>query len=98
MNQCPELLVVIEDYAETHNLIASEAELSALFDAEIMPGIIEVHGKVGEEFKDGIRATVSFREWTDTLVRDGFLYGEQARVYTYVGKWAWHNFPGFSRH
>lgn len=88
MNQCPELLVIIEDYAESHNLIASEAELSALFDAEIMPGIIEVHGKVGEEFKDGIRAREAFAHWVDYLVRDGFLRQEQARVYIYVGRWA----------
>jgi len=76
-------LAMAEYVAESEGWIASEDELSELFDAEIAPFVIEQYGE-----DDVTAMNESFNDWTDTLCSDGELHESQYNAYCYVGKWS----------
>ncbi|MCB0386322.1 MAG: hypothetical protein KDD43_13090 [Bdellovibrionales bacterium] len=81
-------LELVEGYAEYHGGVASEEELSEIFDEQVMPGILEVHGEKGVEFEDTDRVNQAFNDWTDNLCKEGYIHQEQYDKYEYVGKWS----------
>ncbi len=78
-----DLLEIVEAFAEDNGLISSEEELSARFDDEILPYVIE---KYGEDDQPAINE--AFNDWTDILCKDGALHDEQYNKYCYVGRLA----------
>jgi len=76
-----DMLEVVEYYAEDHGMIASEEELSARFDAEVLPHIIAQYGE-----EDTPAISQGFADWADSLARDGELHHEQDSTYCYVGR------------
>lgn len=78
-----DLLEIVEFFAEDNGWIASEEELSARFDDEILPHVIE---KYGEDDQPAINE--AFNDWTDSLCKDGELHDEQYNKYCYVGRLA----------
>ena len=78
-----DLLAMVELYAEEMALIASEYELSDLFDSDIMPLLIESQGPNVTD--DAVLVGECFSDWTDSLCKDGTIHPEQYRNYCYVG-------------
>ena len=76
-----DLLEIVEEFAENNNLIASEEELSELFDNDILPSIIEEYS---EEDEPAINE--GFNNWSDSLCKDGELHEVQYSNYCYVGR------------
>jgi len=76
-------LELVEEWAEECGLIASEYELSALFDQEIAPIVIEQYGE-----NDEPAMSEAFNNWSDGLCRDDVLHELQYYNYCYVGKYA----------
>lgn len=76
-------LELIESYAEENNLIASERELSELFDEEVAPYVVQQYGA------DDIDAmNESFNNWSDMMCKDGDIHELQYNNYGYVGKYS----------
>lgn len=78
-----DLLEIVELYAEDNGMIASEDELSKLFDEEILPYVIEQYSE-----DDEIAINESFNDWTDSLCKEGELHPEQCNAYCYTGRLA----------
>ena len=78
-----ELLELVEFYAEENNLIASEEQLSELFDSEIAPLVI---AQFGENDQDAINQ--AFNDWADGLCKDHQLHQAQYETYTYTGEFS----------
>jgi hypothetical protein len=78
-----DMLEVIELYAEDNGMIASEEELSKLFDEEILPLVLETYSE-----DDSVAINEAFNDWTDSLCREGEIHTEQYNHYCYVGKLA----------
>lgn len=78
-----DMLDVVELYAEDNGMIASEQELSDLFDKEVAPSVIEQYGEDDEP-----AMSEAFNDWTDMLCKDGVIHEEQYNSYCYVGKYA----------
>lgn len=73
-------LGIIEELAKGKGLIASEEELSELFD--------ELVKEFNIDLNDKIALNMIFNNWVDSLVRDGEIHCEQAKTYGYVGKYS----------
>ena len=78
-----ELLEIIEEYATDRDGIDSEQELSARFDEDIAPLVIEQHGEDDEP-----AMTQAFNDWSDSMCIDGELHELQYNQYCYVGKYS----------
>jgi len=78
-----ELLEIIEEYATVNGGIDSERELSARFDEDIAPLVIEQHGEDDEP-----AMTQAFNDWSDSMCIDGELHELQYNQYCYVGKYS----------
>lgn len=78
-----DIIDMVELYAADNGLIASEEELSELFDQEIAPLVIEQYGE-----DDTIAMDQAFNDWTDGLCKDGVIHPEQYDSYCYVGKYS----------
>ena len=78
-----ELLEIIEEYATDRDGIDSEQELSARFDEDIAPLVIEQHGE-----DDWPAMNQAFHDWSDSLCKDGELHEQQYSLYCYVGEYA----------
>lgn len=74
-------LEMVELYAEDNGKIASEQELSDLFDSEVLPSVLAQYGEGDQPAIDE-----AFNNWTDMLCKDGEIHSEQYNSYTYVGK------------
>ena len=74
-------LELVELYAEDNNLIASEQELSDLFDEEVLPSVLK---SCDEDDEAAINE--SYNNWTDALCKDGEIHIEQYENYCYVGR------------
>jgi len=83
-----DLIGMVELYAEEMGYVASEDELSERFDSEVMPTILESHGKPGVQFEDTDMATQAFNDWTDGLCKEGEIHLEQYNQYSYTGDFA----------
>lgn len=83
-----DLLEIVECFAEGEGWISDEEALSARFDEEVMPGILETHGKRGVAFEDTGLINEAFGSWTDGLCKDGEIHPEQYSKYEYVGEWS----------
>jgi len=77
------LLEMVEMYAEEVGNIASEEELSKLFDDEVVADIIAA---VGDDDTDAINE--GFNNWTDALCKDRVIHPQQYNSYDYVGKYS----------
>jgi len=82
------LLEMVELYAAEAGLICCEDELSERFDDEVMPSILEAHGKPGVEFADQDMVDQAFNDWSDSLCKEGEIHPEQYNAYCYVGQFA----------
>lgn len=82
-NQYDSTLELVEYIAECEGWIASESELSELFDSEVAPSVIEQYGE-----NDSPAMNESFNNWTDSLCKEGEIHPEQYNAYCYVGKWS----------
>ena len=80
------LLDMIEMYAYEQGFICTEGDLSRKFDEEVLPTILETHGKPGEEFNDSCMINEEFNNWSDMLCKEGDIHPEQYNDYCYVGK------------
>lgn len=80
------LMDMIEMYATSQGLIDSEEALSERFDEEVLPTILETHGKPGVEFNDTCMINEEFNNWSDMLCKEGEIHPEQYNNYCYVGK------------
>ena len=80
------LLEMVELYAEEMALIASEYELSDLFDSDIMPMLIESQGQT--VLDDSVMINEEFSNWSDSLCKDGIIHPTQYTQYCYVGKYS----------
>lgn len=78
-----DLIDMVELYAEDNNLIASEQELSELFDAEVASEVINQYGE-----DDTVAMNEAFNDWTDSLCKEGVIHPEQYASYCYVGKYS----------
>lgn len=78
-----DLIEIVEGFAADNNLIASEQELSDLFDETIAPLVI---AQYGEDDQDAIDQ--AFNDWTDGLCKDGDLHETQYMAYIYVGQYS----------
>lgn len=78
-----EELGLVEEWASDCGLISSEEELSAVFDEEIAPLVIEQYGE-----NDEPAISEAFNNWSDGLCRGGVLHELQYENYCYVGKYA----------
>lgn len=78
-----DLLELVELYASDNGMIASETELSELFDSQIAPLVIAQYGE-----GDSVAMNEAFNDWTDMLCKDGIIHPEQYDNYCYVGKWS----------
>jgi hypothetical protein len=78
-----DLLDMVESYAVDFGGIASEEELSARFDSEVLPDVIEAYGEDDEP-----AISEAFNNWTDMLCKDGEIHPEQYNSYCYVGRLA----------
>lgn len=74
-------LEAIEQFAEYHGLIESEAELSERFDGENEDWLLTTQG-------DQIMINEAFNNWSDFLCKDGLIHDKQYHEYCYVGKYA----------
>lgn len=78
-----DLLEIVEAFAADNGEIASEEELSEMFDRDILPDVIAHYGE-----DDQPAINEAFNDWTDMLCKDGVLHPEQYNRYCYVGKLA----------
>lgn len=78
-----DMLEVVELYAEDNGMIATEEELSKLFDEQVAPMVIEQYGE-----NDSVAMNEAFNDWSDGLCKDGEIHAEQYNSYCYVGKYA----------
>lgn len=78
-----DMLDVIELYAEDNGMIASEEELSARFDRDVLPVVLETYSE-----SDSVAICEAFNDWTDSLCKDGEIHPEQYNHYCYVGRLA----------
>ena len=78
-----DLLDIVESYAHDNGMIASESELSELFDSRIAPFVIAEYGE-----SDSIAMNEVFNDWADMLCEDGTIHPEQYDNYCYVVKWS----------
>ena len=78
-----DLLEMVELYAEQVGNIASEYELSELFDEDIAPMVLETY-----EEDDTVAFDEAFNDWTDALCKDGVIHPEQYSQYCYTGKYS----------
>jgi hypothetical protein len=78
-----DLIDLVELYAEDNGKIASESELSKLFDQEILPMVLETYSE-----SDTVGIDQAFNDWTDSLCKDGEIHTEQYNSYCYVGRLA----------
>jgi glycosidase len=74
---------MVELYASDNNLIATEAELSELFDRDTAPLVIQKYGE-----NDAPAMREAFNDWTDSLCKDQEIHPEQYNCYCYVGKYS----------
>ena len=81
-----DLLEMVELYAEEVALIASEQELSDIFDSDIMPMLIESQGR--EVLDDSVMINETFSNWSDGLCKDAEIHPVQDRHYCYVGEYS----------
>ena len=77
------LIEMVELYAEEMALIASEYELSELFDSDIMPLLIESQGQSVTD--DEVMINEEFSSFADGLCKEGVIHPEQYRNYCYIG-------------
>ena len=76
-------LEIVEALAEYEGAIASEEELSELFDQELAPYVLDQYGE------DDVSAfSEAFNDWTDALRSNGELHPEQYNNYGYVGRYS----------
>jgi len=80
------LLGMVELYAEEMGYISSEDDLSARFDTDVLPGLIEQYGVKGESFEDEPLLNETFNNWSDMLCKDGEIHPEQYNNYSYTGE------------
>ena len=73
----------IEDIASDNDMIASEQELSDLFDSDIAPIVLE-----SCDSDDHIAFNEAFCNWTDSLCQDGVIHPIQDAEYCYIGKYS----------
>lgn len=78
-----DLLELVESYADEYGMIASESELSELFDSDIAPLVIAEYGE-----SDSVAMNEAFNNWSDGLCKNGEIHPEQYSQYCYVGKWS----------
>lgn len=78
-----DLLEAIELWALDNDCIASEQELSDLFDQEIAPLVIAQYGE-----NDHDAMIQAFNDWSDGLCKDDQLHDYQYNNYGYVGKYS----------
>jgi hypothetical protein len=76
-------LEMVELYAEDNGQIASEEELSKIFDESILPLVLETYSE-----SDSVAINEAFNDWTDSLCKDGELHPDQYNSYCYVGRLA----------
>jgi len=76
------LLDMVELYANECGYIASEQELSDLFDESIAPEVIKQYGP-----DDEVAMSEAFNNWSDSLCKDGEIHPAQYNDYCYVGKY-----------
>ena len=76
-------LRAIEQFAEYHGLIESEAELSERFDDENADWLEDMNNQ-----GDQVAINEHFSNWSDHLCRNGLIHSKQYREYCYVGKYA----------
>ncbi len=74
------LLEMVELYAEEMGHIASEDELSEVFDEQMLPAVIDQYGADDEP-----AISEGFNNWSDSLCKDGEIHPEQYSQYCYVG-------------
>ena len=77
------LLELIEMVAEYNGWIASEDELSDLFDEHIAPMVLEQYDE-----DDTVAFNEAFNDWTDSLCKEGTIHHWQYENYCYVGKYS----------
>ena len=61
----------------------NEYELSAIFDEEVYPFVVEQYSE-----NDTVALNEAFNNWTDTLCKDDVISDEQYNTFCYVGKGA----------
>lgn len=86
MSNCFEhvdLIEIIEAYAADNGGYDSEEALSAAFDDQIAPFVIEQYGEDDEPAMNE-----AFCDWTDSLCKDGVIHELQYQQYCYVGKYS----------
>ena len=71
-------LGLIEEYAEAMDGIASEQELSDMFDQDVESSTLD------KSDKPALRQ--AFNDWKDRLCREGYIHPAQAHNYCYVGE------------
>jgi len=76
-------LEIVEALAEYESLIASEDELSELFDSDIAPHVIKQYGE-----DDFVAMNEAFSNWSDGLQKDGIIHETQSNSYCYIGKYS----------
>jgi len=76
-------LEAVEEIASDNNMIASDQELSDLFDAEIAPMVLEQY-----DADDVIAFNEAFNVWKDSMQKDGLIHELQADEYCYIGKYS----------
>ena len=76
-------LELIEEIASDNDMIASEQELSDLFDSDIAPIVLE-----SCDVDDVIAMNEAFINWTDSLCQDGVIHPVQSDQYCYIGKYS----------
>ena len=77
------LLEMVELYAEGAGNIASEQELSDIFDRDIAPLVLENY-----DADDYVAFSEAFNNWADGLCKDGEIHPEQYSNYCYVGTYS----------
>ena len=82
------LLGMVELYAEEMGYTSSEDDLSAKFDEEIVPGLLEQYGEKGVAFNDDPLLNETFSNWKDSLCKEGEIHPEQYDKYCYTGEFA----------
>ena len=77
------LLEMVELYAEEMGHIASEQELSDIFDRDIAPLVLENY-----DADDSVAFSEAFNNWADELCKEGEIHPEQYSNYCYVGTYS----------
>jgi hypothetical protein len=77
------LLDMVELYAAEMGYIASEDELSEIFDEQVAPMVVEQYGPDDEP-----AMSEAFNNWSDSLCKEGEIHPEQYSQYCYVGNYS----------